>query len=143
MKLIKKSKLLMMSLGAAISVTLVTQNIALAAEKEHGGMEITIPDTAEGILAEIDKHEAELNQVVTNKKLAEVHQHAFAIRDLAKALVEKAAADKKARVEGTVNNISKLAEALDKSGDSGDQATTEANLKKFDGMLKLLKGQFN
>ncbi len=54
-----------------------------------------IPDTVEGIFKAIHEHHMELAGVVKNKKLAEVHHHAFAIRDLANALPAKAAADKK------------------------------------------------
>ena len=74
-------------------------------------------------------------------KLADVHHHAFAIRDLAKALPAKAEKAKKAQVEGAVKNIAKLAEDLDKTGDAGDQAGTEANLKKLDGVLMALDRQ--
>ena len=35
-----------------------------------------------------------------------------------------------------VKKISQLAEDLDKSGDAGDQAKTEASLKKLDAELK-------
>ena len=75
------------------------------------------------------------------QKLADVHHHAFAIRDLANGLPGKVAADKKARVEGSVKNIAKLADDLDKTGDDNNQAGTEANLKKLDGVLKALDSQ--
>ena len=92
-------------------------------------------------MTEIHKHHTELADVVKSKKLADVHHHAFAIRDLANGLPAKVAADKKARVEGSVKNIAKLAEDLDKTGDDNNQAATEANLKKLDGVLKALDAQ--
>ncbi len=61
--------------------------------------------------------------------------------DLANALPAKVAADKKARVEGSVKNIAKLAGDLDKAGDDNNQAGTEANLKKLDGVLMALEKQ--
>ncbi|MEO7300861.1 MAG: hypothetical protein ABI042_20030, partial [Verrucomicrobiota bacterium] len=61
--------------------------------------------------------------------------------DMAKAMASKVDADKKAKVEATAKNIAKLAEELDKSGDAGDQAATEANMKKLDGLLKMLDAQ--
>ena len=134
----KTKSLLAMGLCAAIGLISITATTARAAEKEK----VKIPDTVEGIFKEIHKHHGELAEVVKNKKLADVHHHAFAIRDLAKALPAKAEADKKKQVEGTVKNISKLADDLDKSGDDGDQAKTEANLKKLDGLLKALSAQF-
>src|SRR6266446_5484687 len=81
----------------------------------------------------------ELADTVKAKKLSEVHEHAFAIRDLAKALPAKANPDQKKMVENAVKRVSQLAEDLDKSGDAGDQAKTEANLKKMDAALKTLE----
>ena len=136
-----------MGLCAAIglmSLTLATR--ALADEKDKDKDEkaekVKIPDTVEGIWKEIHTHHMELAETIKSKKLADVHHHAFAIRDLAKALPAKAAADKKKQVEGAVKNISKLADDLDKAGDDGKQAETEALLKKLDGVLKVLEAQF-
>jgi hypothetical protein len=141
----KKNKIITLSFCATLGLALFTLNAAGAEEKhdEHAEKsEMKIPDTADGILAEIHKHHSELADVVTNKKLADVHHHAFAVRDLAKALVDKAPADKKQRVQGAANNIAKLADELDKAGDAGDQAKTEANLKKFDAVIAQLEAQF-
>ena len=103
---------------------------------------LTIPATVEGIFKAIHEYHVKLAETVKNKKLADVHHHAFAIRDLANALPTKAEASKKTQVEGTVKNIAKLAEDLDKTGDANNQAGTEANLKKLDGLLKVLEALF-
>ena len=139
----KIQKLLAMGLCAAIGLTTLTMTPrASAAEKDEKEEATKIPDTVEGIWKEIHEHHMELAEVVKGKVLKDVHVHAFAIRDLANALPAKAAADKKTRVEGTAKNIAKLAGNLDESGDANDQAKTEANLKKLDGLLKMLEGQF-
>lgn len=142
----KTKTLRTIALCAAIGLAGITATTAFADEKGHKeGHEkgkAKIPDTVEGILKGIHHHHGELAEVVKGKKLADVHHHAFAIRDLAKALPAKAAADKKKQVEGTVKNIEKLAEDLDKAGDDGKQAETEALLKKLDGVLKVLEAQF-
>ena len=127
-----------MGLCAAIGLMGITTT-ALADEKEG---KVKIPATVEGILKAIHMEHGELAETIQKKKLADVHHHAFAIRDLAKALPAKAAADKKKQVEGAVKNISKLADDLDKAGDDGKQAVTEALLKKLDGVLKVLEAQF-
>ena len=140
----KTNRIITLSFCVALSLALFTLN-GVAAEENHDSAhksELTIPETADGIFAEINKHQSELAAVVKNNKLADVHHHAFAIRDLAKALVDKAAADKKQRVQGAVNNIAKLAEELDKAGDAGDKAKTEANSKKFDAVIAQLEAQF-
>lgn len=101
-----------------------------------------IPATADGIWDEIHKEHAELDEMVKGKKLEHVHHHAFAIRDLAKALAAKAPAKKKEAAKAAVKKIAKLAAELDKSGDAKDQVATEVNLKKFDGALDELQAQF-
>ncbi len=129
-----------MGLCAAIGL-LSSQPVTAQDKAEHGEAHetIKIPDTVDGIIKEIDKHHKELTETVKTGKLSEVHQHAFAIRDLAKALPAKANPDMKKMVENAVKKVSQLAEDLDKSGDAGDQAKTEANLKKFDAAIKTLK----
>ncbi len=139
----KRIKLLAIGASAALAITAINSPSLFAHEgEEHTAKsETKVPDTAAGILQEIHKHHGELAETVKSKKLAEVHHHAFAIRDLANALPAKVAADKKARVEGSAKNIAKLAEDLDKTGDANDQAGTEANLKKLDGVLMALDSQ--
>ena len=133
-----------MALGAAIAL-LSNQTTVLAQEhkdhKEHkeGGEKVKVPDTVEGVWKEIHKHHTELADTVKAKKLADVHHHAFAIRDLAKALPAKAHPDHKKMVENAVKRVSQIAEDLDKSGDAGDQAKTEGNLKRMDAALKALE----
>jgi Skp family chaperone for outer membrane proteins len=143
----KTRTLLAMGLCAAIGLFGAQKTFAQHDHKEgekheEKGAKAKIPDTVEGIFKEIHEHHAHLAETVKSKKLADVHHLAFAIRDLANALPAKAAADKKTQVQGTVKNIAKLAEDLDASGDANDQAKTEANLKKLDGLIKVLETQF-
>lgn len=97
--------------------------------------------TVEEILKNISSDEASLSKAIYEKRLSDVHGIAFSIRDLSKALPSKVSEDKRSRVEGTVGNIARLAAELDNSGDAGDQARTESNAKKLNGVLKLLKSQ--
>ena len=138
----KMIKLLAIGACAALAFTTISAQTARAEEPEDAGKsKVTIPATADGIMQAIHQHYGELAEVVKAKKLADVHHQAFTIRDLANALPDKVAVDKKARVEGSAKNIAKLAEDLDKTGDAGDQAGTEANLKKLDGVLMALDRQ--
>lgn len=136
----KNTLLLAMGLFAAIG--LGGNQFALAQEskahQEHKER-IDVPETVDGIVKEIHKHQKELADTVKAKKLDDVHHHAFAIRDLAKALPAKTNSDHKKMVENAVKKVSQLAEALDKSGDAGDQEKTESNLKKMDAALKTLE----
>ena len=139
----KLNRILTIGACAAIALTGLTSQPVFATEKEHAEKKekTVVPETADGIMEAIHKAHGELADVVKSKKLADVHHHAFAIRDLANGLPAKVAADKKARVEGSVKNIAKLAADLDKTGDDNNQAGTEANLKKLDGVLKALDAQ--
>lgn len=109
-----------------------------AAAHEHE-TSIKIPATVDGIWKEIKKHQTELDAVVKGKKLSEVHAHAFAIRDLSKPLPSKVHEDHKKHVENLVKQIAQIAEDLDKSGDAGNQAATEAGVKKLNTALKTLE----
>jgi hypothetical protein len=144
MKTMKLKTLLAMGLCAAIGLTslqtrVMAQEKKDPAEHQEGEAKIQIPDTKEGILKEIDRQHTELADTIKAKKLDQVHEHAFAIRDLAKALPAKTGPDMKKMVENAVKKVSQLAEDLDKSGDAGDQVKTEANLKKMDVALKTLE----
>jgi len=79
--------LLAMGLCAAIGL-LATQTCAAEHEHKEGEThgKVKVPDTLEGIWKEIHHHHQELKDTVKATKLAEVHEHAFAIRDLGKAL---------------------------------------------------------
>jgi hypothetical protein len=118
-------------------------NTALAHEgHEHGAKNKTaLPDTADGIMKEIHQQHALITTAVTGKNLKGVHDPIEAIPTLAKALPDKVAADKKARVQGSVNNLTKVIESLHQAADAGDQAKSETELKKLDGVLIALDQQ--
>lgn len=136
----KTKTLLTMALSAAIATFSTQTGLAQEhndhAQHKEGGEKVKVPDTLDGIWAEIHKQHKELADTVNSKKLEDVHHHAFAIRDLGKALPAKVPAEHKKHVENMVKKLSQLAADLDKSGDAGDQAKTEANLKKLDALLK-------
>ncbi len=90
-----------------------------------------IPATVPEIWRAIHQQQAELVRTVAKKDLGEAHDHAFAIRDLVKALPAKVAAEHKAKAEDGAKEITKLAAAIDKSGAAGAQKATEANVKKM------------
>jgi hypothetical protein len=137
----KTNKTLAMALCAVIGLFIHTQNAPAQEHNEHsdhkGAHEtVKIPDTLSGIWDEIHHHNTELTNTVAQHKLADVHHHAFAVRDLAKALPSKVPSEHKQHITNMVKKLSQHAEDLDKSGDAGDQAKTEANLRKFEATLK-------
>lgn len=142
----KTTSFLTLVLSATFSIAAVPSTLLAQAEKKgadhaaHGS--VTIPGDAKAILAEIHKHHEEIKTAVASKQLKGIHEHAEVITQLGKALPAKAAADKKARVEGTVKNLTKAADDLHDASDAGDQVKTEANLKKLEGVVGMLDGQF-
>ena len=98
-----------------------------------------IPATVEEIWKEIQKQQTKLATVVTEKDLGEAHDHAFAIRDLAKALPGKLPAENKSKAEAGAKEITKIAADIDKSGAAKAQKATEANVKKMDAAIAKLQ----
>lgn len=98
----------------------------------------TIPDTADGIWQAIDKHKAELQASIRGGSLAEVHHHAFAIRDLVAALPTHTPSlpdEEKAKLTGEVGFVATLADRLDSAGDGGDQAQAQSEFDKLSAVL--------
>jgi hypothetical protein len=104
------------------------------AQEESGGHShfTKIPATVEEIWKEIKKQQVKLTSVVAKKDLGEAHDHAFAIRDLVKALPAKVAAEFKTKAEAGAKEITKIAADIDKSSAAKAQKATEANVKKMD-----------
>ena len=111
--------------------------------KEGGGHShfTRIPATVEDIWMEIHKQQGKLAGVVAAKDLGEAHDHAFAIRDLVKALPDKVPSDHKSAAKTGAKEIAKLASEIDKSGAAKAQKATEANVKKLDVAVAALKAR--
>jgi hypothetical protein len=138
----KTSRLLAIAFAALASITLSTPMLLAHEGHDHGARtKVAVADTADGILQEIQKQHALISTAVTGKNLNGVHDPIEAIPALAKALPDKVADDKKARVQGSVNNLTKAADSLHHAADAGDQAKAEAELKKLDGVLLVLNQQ--
>ena len=143
----KKTNLIAMGLCACLAFTatsLLAQEKPAkkpAPEAEGGGHShfTKIPATVELIWKEIQKQQGKLASVVAKKDLGEAHDHAFAIRDLVKALPAKVPAENKAKTEEAAKEITKLAADIDKSGAAGAQKATEANVKKMDAAIAALQ----
>lgn len=143
----KMTNLIAMGLLASIVFTATpllaqekpAQKPAPAAEGGGHSHFTKIPATVELIWKEIQKQQGKLASVVTKKDLGEAHDHAFAIRDLVKALPAKVPAGNKAKTEEAAKEITKLAADIDKSGAAGAQKATEANVKKMDAAIAALQ----
>lgn len=135
----KKATFLAMSISAFIAFT-ATPILAQEgkdkqpAKEESGGGHshfTKIPATVEEIWQAIHKQQERLVSTVAKKDLGEAHDHAFAIRDLVKALPAKVPAENKAKAEEGAKEIAKIAADIDKSSAAKAQKATEANVKKM------------
>lgn len=115
--------------------------------EEHGahGGKMDIPDSAAALMAEVDEHLNQLDNVVASGKLDQVHELAFAVRDMLAALPERLhepPQDVSITLNSSLGKIRQQAELLDKYGDAGNAAQTKAVLGKFkaavDGIGKLI-----
>lgn len=140
MKLFPLRALLISALLGAPSLAVLDP--ASAAETEAA---TPIPATSAAIWVSIDMHIAELKSLLAKNTLASVHQHAFAIRDLVRALPTHSAGLSPAAlaaVGGQVKFVDTLATRLDASGDANDKAGTSANLAKLETILNSIRSQY-
>lgn len=145
----KKAMLIAMGLSACIAITATpiqaqekpAPKAAPAAEGGGHSHFTKIPATVEEIWKAIRSQEGKLARVVAAKDLGEAHDHAFAIRDLVKALPAKVAAENKTKAEESSKEIAKLAADIDKSGAAGAQKATEENVKKMGAAIKALEAK--
>lgn len=114
-----------------------------AAETEA---KVTIPATAGGIWQAIDQHITTLNELAAQNKLDTVHEHAYAVRDLVRALPSHSQglpAEALTKVQANARFVNTLAERLDTTGDAKDKAGTESNLRKLETVLKQIRSQYS
>lgn len=79
-----------------------------------------------------------MDTLIRTGKLGELHHHAFAIRDLVKALPSRSGtlpAEKMAQIKTSSKYVATLAERLDAAGDANDKAASESSLRKLKGVL--------
>ncbi len=101
------------------------------------------PGTVAEIWQTIEKRQDQLRKTIAAKNLDDAHDYAFAIRDLAQALIDKAPTAEKAAVESAVKTISVLATAIDNSSAADAQEATEACARALDGAVVTLKTAFS
>lgn len=144
----RKTILIAMGISAFIAFT-ANQTLAQEAKEKKPAQEgggghshfTKIPATVEDIWKEIHKQQAKLVSTVEKKDLGEAHDHAFAIRDLVKALPAKVPAENKAKAQESAKEISLIAADIDKSGAAGAQKATETNVKKMGEAISTLQNK--
>lgn len=117
---------------------------ACANEKPQPPKANQVPTLAD-IWQEVLNKQDEMAKLIVAKKLGEVEDPAFRIGYLVSQMPEKSSTskpDKLARLKELVQEVQKLAGSLDTTGDSGDQAGTEANAKKLGEVLRSIRSLY-
>ncbi len=143
----KNSKIIL-----ALLVSLfLSSTMILAHEGEHEGMKMDsgmamdtkdMPGDISGIWKQIKSHEEHLSQVIETNQLDQVHEVAFMIRDLSKALYEKSkgvSPSEPDKMKPLVDQISQIADLLDQYGDAGDKAKTQEQFSRLQQVLQGLE----
>lgn len=116
---------------------------AVAADSVQGHSHNTkIPGSVAEIWQAIEKRQDQLRKTIAAKNLEDAHDFAFAIRDLANALVARAAGAQKADADSAAKAIAVLASAIDNSSAADAQEATDASARALDGAVSALKTAF-
>ena len=129
--------------AAAIGMGFATMAPALPAIAAEAPM--AIPATAAGIWKAIDVQLKQVHADIGKNALKNVHAHAFAIRDLVRALPTHSSGLSRnaiAKVTSQSKFVDTLATRLDQTGDASDRPGTQANLTKLEGVLKTIRANY-
>lgn len=105
-----------------------------------------LPTTIPAIWEAIDQHAAAINKALASNQLDTIHQHAFAIRDLVKALPDLSknlSQEQLKELQQNVGYTEQLAKRLDKTGDANDKEGTEANWQKLQKVLIQIRANYS
>ncbi|MFZ1684123.1 MAG: heavy metal-binding domain-containing protein [Candidatus Zixiibacteriota bacterium] len=148
-----KRTILVRALMAALLLWSFNAGLAFSGEEPGKGEgkhvpkaeKLVIPKTLPAVWGAVAEHQKELHEVLAAKKLADVHHHAFAVRDLVAALPAKSAAlptEKKTSLGKSVSRVASLAKLLDEAGDAGDSAKVATLVVKLDAELMTIESLY-
>jgi predicted membrane protein len=129
--------------AAMLAGTVLFNASAYAAEE---AARVKIPDTVAAIWQSVDRETEGMAKEIQTGKLGELHQRAFAIRDLVGALPALSAsmtADKLAKIKSDAKFVATLAQRLDAAGDANNKATAESNFEKLRDVLKSIRANYS
>ena len=140
MKQITIIRILMMT----VLVTWAGSTIETAVADESA-VDNAIPETPAAIWQSIDEQVNALEGLLASGELEEVHHHAFAVRDLVRALPDHSQvldAESLEQVKANAGYVETLATRLDDTGDANDPVGTKANLEKLKRILERLRAYY-
>jgi len=114
-------------------------------ENKKAGHE-AMPTSISGIWGEIKEYEVILKEIIDAGKFDKVHEAAFEIRDMVKALSEKSttlASENLENVKAGSKRVAEIADQLDKYGDAGDKTQTEEQFQRLTKTLGYIESQYS
>ena len=141
--MLSTSRKLLMALFSVCVFTMAIQSIAHANEEESA--QIKIPDTVAGVWTAVDEHTVAIDKLIASNQLTTIHSHAFAIRDLIKALPglsSNLSFEQVAVVKRDSGYVDQLAVRLDKTGDANDKDGTVISFNKLQKILKQIRTNY-
>ncbi len=107
---------------------------------------IVVPsDSIGGVFEQIRAERAGLDSAITSGALDRVHEYAFAIRDLARALpimTSTLSVDAAKQLDALVADIGRQAEELDNSADAGDVSGTQLGVSAIDKSIEGIRALY-
>jgi hypothetical protein len=129
-----------------------TNTGAPSTASQNGGKmgNMAMPDAASfkdaaAIWKQVTAAKANLDNIIKAKKLKEVHEAAFKVRDILNTLPAKSKAlpaDKQKTLASQVKNVAQLAGLLDESGDANNLKETQENQAGLNDALDIIKGLY-
>jgi ABC-type Zn2+ transport system substrate-binding protein/surface adhesin len=138
---------------AILAAGLTLAPLHAADQHEHGDkkhdheekkVDVTVPEGADALWAEIDVKRRALNDVVASKKMEGLHVAAESVKILAAAVPAKyadLAPDKRKRVEGQAKNVARVLDELHEEGEEGHWDSVTKKMAQLDAALKIMKEQ--
>jgi len=115
-------------------------------DHEEKKVDVTVPEGAGALWAEIDAKHKALSQVMASKKMDGLHVAAESVKLLTAVVPAKyadLAPDKKKRVEGQAKNIARVLDDLHGEGEEGHWDNVVKKLTQLEAALKIMKEQIN
>jgi CRISPR/Cas system CSM-associated protein Csm2 small subunit len=119
--------------------------LSLAQANEQGNASLKIPTTVPAIWQAIDEQTAAIAKAIKENQLTTIHQYAFAIRDLVKALPglsSDLSDEQRAAITRDSGYVEQLATRLDKTGDANDKDGTQTNFEKLQKILEKIRANY-
>jgi hypothetical protein len=129
-------------LGLALAAGLMANVTAHAAEKDAP---TAIPASSAAIWQAVDTEMDAMSKMIQAGTIADLHHHAFAVRDLVAALPahsDSLPADKLESVRSSSKFVATLTDRLDAAGDGNDKTAAASNLTKLQTVLKSIRENY-